>query len=158
MIFKPFKVGDMIEIDGVVGIVQEVQIFNMIMSTLDNKRVAFPNAKVTADKIVNLSGVDKRRVDLVFSISYSDNIKIAKEALENVVNSDPRVLKDPKPVIAASELADSGVSLVCQPWIKPQDYWDVYFDITEREKIELEKNGITIPFPQRDVHLYQEKK
>ena len=158
ILFKPFKVGDVVDVDGVVGTVEEIQMFNTIISSLDNKRVIFPNAKVTDDKIVNLSGVDKRRIDLVFGISYDDDIKTAKEALESVVGSDSRILKDPKPTIAVSELGDSSVNLVCRPWVKPTDYWGVYFDILEKGKLELEKRGITIPFPQRDVHLYNESK
>ena len=122
------------------------------------ERIIRENAKITGDNITNFSAIEKRRIDLVFGISYSDNIKVAKEALERVVSSDPRVLKDPKPVVAVSELGDSSVNLVCRPFVKPGDYWAVYFDTLEKGKLELEKNGITIPFPQQDVHFYQEKK
>ena len=158
IVFKPFKVGDFIEAAGTVGTVKEIQIFCTVLDHFDNRRIVVPNAKITGDNITNFSAIEKRRVDLVFGISYSDNIKTAKEALEKVVTSDPRVLKDPKPVIAVSELGDSSVNLVCRPFVKPQDYWNVYFDTLEKGKLELEKNGITIPFPQRDVHIYQEKK
>ena len=157
ILFKPFKIGDFIEAGGSMGTVEEIQIFNTIISTLDNRRVIMPNAKVTGDNITNFTAVAKRRVDLVFGISYEDNIKTAKEALEKAVAADSRILKDPKPVIAVSELADSSVNLVCRPWVKPSDYWDVYFSITEQGKLELEKSGITIPFPQRDVHIYNEQ-
>ncbi|MFH1460172.1 MAG: mechanosensitive ion channel domain-containing protein [Candidatus Omnitrophota bacterium] len=157
IIFKPFKVGDFIQAGGALGTVQEIQIFNTIIHTMDNRREFVPNAKITGDNITNFSDVDKRRVDLVFSISYSDNIKTAKEALKKVLAADERVLKDPKPVIAVSELADSSVNLVCRPWVKPEHYWDVYFDTIENGKIALEQNGITIPFPQTDVHLFKEK-
>jgi len=156
IIFKPFKVGDLVEIDSITGTVEELQIFNTIISTLDNKKVVFPNSKVTSDKIVNLSGVEKRRVDLIFGISYSDDIKTAKQALEHVVGNHDLVLKDPKPVIAVSELGDSSVNLVCRPWVKPENYWSVYFDLIENGKLELERRGITIPFPQRDVHIYKQ--
>ena len=158
IIFKPFKVGDFVEAGGTVGTVKEIQIFCTVLDHFDNRRIVVPNAKITGDNITNFSAIEKRRVDLVFGISYSDNIKVAKEALERVVNSDPRVLKDPKPVVAVSELGDSSVNLVCRPFVKPGDYWAVYFDTLENGKLELEKNGITIPFPQRDVHLYEEKK
>ena len=158
IIFKPFKVGDFVEAGGTVGTVKEIQIFCTVLDHFDNRRIVVPNAKITGDNITNFSAIEKRRIDLVFGISYSDNIKVAKEALERVVNSDPRVLKAPKPVIAVSELGDSSVNLVCRPFVKPTDYWAVYFDTLEKGKLELEKNGITIPFPQRDVHLYQEKK
>ena len=157
VIFKPFKIGDVVEIDGRVGTVKEIHIFNTIIHSLDNQRLIIPNAKVTGDTIVNLSGVEKRRIDLVFGISYEDSMQTAKEALEAVVAADPRVLKDPKPTIAVSELADSSVNLVCRPWVAPADYWDVYFSVIEKGKLELEKRGITIPFPQRDVHMYQSK-
>ncbi|MBN1493149.1 MAG: mechanosensitive ion channel [Candidatus Omnitrophica bacterium] len=157
IMFKPFKVGDLVQICGHIGVVKEIHIFNTIIHTPDNQRKIIPNASVTGDTITNLSAVDMRRVDLVFGISYNDNIKTAKEALERVVVADPRVLKDPAPTIAVSELGDSSVNLVCRPWCKPTDYWGVFFDITEKGKIELEKSGITIPFPQRDVHMFQEK-
>jgi small conductance mechanosensitive channel len=158
ILFKPFKAGDFVEVAGSTGTVKEVHIFNTILHTLDNRKVIVPNAKVTGDSIINLTTLDKRRVDLVFGISYKDDIKTAKEALEHVVMSDPRVLKDPKPSIAVSELSDSSVNLVCRPWVKPEDYWGVYFDTVEKGKLEMEKRGITIPFPQRDVHLFEEQK
>ena len=157
IIFKPFKVGDFIEAGGTIGTVEEIQIFNTILNHIDNRKIIIPNSKITGDNISNFSAIKKRRVDLVFGISYNDNIKTAKEALEKVISSDSRVLKDPKPVIAVSELGDSSVNLVCRPWVIPQDYWAVYFDTLENGKLELEKNGITIPFPQSDVHLYKEK-
>ena len=157
IIFKPFKVGDFIEAGGTIGTVEEIQIFNTILNYIDNRKIIIPNSKITGDNISNFSAIKKRRVDLVFGISYNDNIKTAKEALEKVISSDSRVLKDPKPVIAVSELGDSSVNLVCRPWVIPQDYWAVYFDTVENGKLELEKNGITIPFPQSDVHLYKEK-
>ncbi|MDD5070223.1 MAG: mechanosensitive ion channel [Candidatus Omnitrophica bacterium] len=158
IIFKPFKVGDFIQAGGTMGTVEEIQIFTTILNAPDNRKEIVPNAQITGGNITNFSAIEKRRIDLVFGISYSDNIKTAKEVLEKVVSSDLRVLKDPKPVIAVSELGDSSVSLVCRPWVKPQDYWNVYFDTLEKGKSELEKNGITIPFPQQDVHLFQEKK
>ena len=157
IMFKPFRAGDFITAAGTMGSVVEVQLFNTILNHPDNRRVVVPNAQITGGIISNFSDIERRRIDLVFGISYSDNIKKAKEILEGVVKNDPRVLKDPKPVIAVSELGDSSVNLVCRPWVKPQNYWDVYFDTLENGKVELEKNGITIPFPQRDVHLYEEK-
>ncbi len=158
ILFKPFKVGDFIGAGGTMGAVVEIQIFTTILNTPDNKREIIPNAQITGGNITNYSAVDNRRVDLVFGISYTDNIKNAKETLESVVTADPRVLKDPAPVIAVSELGDSSVNLVCRPWVKPEDYWTVYFDILEKGKLALEEKGITIPFPQRDVHFYEEKK
>lgn len=158
IMFKPFKAGDFIEAAGTAGIVKKVHIFSTTLHTLDNRKVIVPNAKLTGDNITNFTGLEKRRVDLVFGISYTDDIKTAKDALEHVVTSDSRVLKDPKPSIAVSGLGDSSVNLVCRPWVKPDDYWDVYFDTIENGKLEMEKRGITIPFPQRDIHLYEEKK
>ncbi|MBN3041129.1 MAG: mechanosensitive ion channel [Candidatus Omnitrophica bacterium] len=157
IIFKPFKTGDFITAAGTMGSVVEIQLFNTVLNHPDNRRIVIPNAQITGGIISNFSDIEKRRVDLIFGISYEDDIKTAKDALLRVVENDQRILKDPKPVIAVSELGNSSVNLVCRPWVKPGDYWDVYFDILEKGKIELEKNGITIPFPQTDVHLYQEK-
>ncbi|HBG61274.1 MAG: mechanosensitive ion channel protein [Omnitrophica WOR_2 bacterium GWF2_38_59] len=157
VIFKPFKVGDFIEAGGVMGTVQEVQIFNTVLNAPDNRRIIVPNAQVTGTSITNFSDIKNRRIDLIFGISYSDSMKKAKEVLLEVVKSDPRILKDPAPVVAVSELGDSSVNLVCRPWVKPGDYWAVYFDVLEEGKEALESNGITIPFPQRDIHVYEEK-
>lgn len=156
ILFKPFKVGDLIEAGGALGTVVEIQIFNTLLNTLDNRRVIIPNSNITGGNITNYTSLKKRRVDLVFGISYNDNIKTAKEALEAVLAANEKVLKNPAPTIAVSELGDSSVNIVCRPWVKPVDYWDVYFNTLEKGKLELEKRGITIPFPQRDVHLYKE--
>ncbi len=155
--FKPFKVGDFVQVCGDTGTVQEINIFNTIILSPDYQRKIIPNSKITGETITNFSDVDKRRVDLVFGISYTDNIKTAKDALQRVVADDARILKNPAPIIAVLELGESSVNIVCRPWCKPADYWSVYFDIIEKGKLELEKNGITIPFPQRDIHLFQEK-
>jgi small conductance mechanosensitive channel len=158
IVFRPFKVGDFIVAGGTTGTVTEIGIFTTTLSAPDNRKEIVPNAKITGDNITNFSDIENRRVDLVFGISYGDDMKKAKEVLMKVVTSDPRVLKNPAPVVAVSELGDSSVNLVCRPWVKPTDYWDVYFSIVEKGKEELEKAGITIPFPQRDVHIYEEKK
>ena len=134
VIFKPFKVGDFIEAGGVMGTVQEVQIFNTVLNAPDNRRIIVPNAQVTGTSITNFSDIKNRRIDLIFGISYSDSMKKAKEVLLEVVKSDPRILKDPAPVVAVSELGDSSVNLVCRPWVKPGDYWAVYFDVLEKGK------------------------
>ena len=157
IIFKPFKVGDFISAAGTMGTVVEIQIFNTILDHFDNRRIVIPNSKITGDNITNFSSIDKRRVDLVFGISYNDDIKKAKDVLLNIVKSDKRVLENPAPAVAVSELGNSSVNIVCRPYVKPSDYWAVYFDTLEKGKIELEKNGITIPFPQSDIHLYEEK-
>jgi small conductance mechanosensitive channel len=156
VLFKPFRVGDFVEAAGTMGSVREISIFNTVLNHPDNRRIILPNAQVTGAKIVNFTAIDRRRVDMVFGISYDDDIGKAKDILLNLVRSDSRVLKDPEPVVAVTELADSSVNIVCRPWTAPGDYWGVYFDTMENGKAELEKAGITIPFPQRDVHMITE--
>jgi small conductance mechanosensitive channel len=135
--------------------VKEIHIFNTILTTPDNKRVIVPNSKVTGDIIVNYSAEGILRVDMEFGISYGDHIPRAKEILENIVASDPRVLKDPAYAVAVKELGDSSVNFVVRPYVKVEDYWGVYFDVTEKVKLTFDEQGVSIPFPQRDVHLYQ---
>ena len=156
ILFKPFKVGDFIEGGGVLGTVKEIQIFNTILSSPGNRKIILPNSKVSGDTITNFTAIDSRRIDMTFGISYADDMKKARDVLTEVVTSDSRVLKTPAPVVAVSELGDSSVNLVCRPWVKPADYWAVYFDVTEKGKEALEANGLSIPFPQRDIHVYQE--
>lgn len=154
IIFKPYKIGDYIEAGGTEGIVEEIQIFNTILATLDNKQVILPNSMATGDKIINYSAKGTRRLDLIFGISYDDNIGTARDALMKVIKEDKRYLDSPEPFVGVDALADSSVNLACRPWVKVEDYWDMYFDLQEKGKIELEAAGITIPFPQRDVHNY----
>ena len=158
LLFRPFKIGDFIVAAGTMGSVSDIGIFTTILFGPDGRKETVPNSKLLSDNITNFSDIEKRRVDLVFGISYSDDMKKAKDVLMKVVTSDPRVLKDPAPTVAVSELGDSSVNLVCRPYCKASDYWSVYFDTVEKCKEELEKAGMTIPFPQRDVHIYQEKK
>ncbi len=158
ILLKPFKVGDFVEAGGVMGTVKKVSVFNTVLGSPDNRKILVPNSKIIADSITNFSDIDMRRVDMTFGISYGDNIKTAKEVLDKILASDGRILKEPAPVVAVSELADSSVNIVCRPWVKPADYWGVYFDTLEKGKAELEAAGITIPFPQTDVHLFEEKK
>ncbi len=155
IVFRPFKVGDYVEAGGNSGVIEEISIFNTIMKTPDNKKVIIPNSQVTGGSIVNYSAKEDRRVDMVFGIGYNDDIKLAKETLEEIVKSDSRVLAEPAPTIAVSELADSSVNFVCRPWVKTADYWGVYFDITEKVKLTFDEKGISIPFPQQDVHMHQ---
>ena len=156
--FRPFKVGDFIEAGGVSGIVEGIQIFSTQMRTGDNKAVIVPNAGIIGGNITNYSAKETRRVDLVFGIGYDDDIKKAKDVLTELVNDDERILKDPEPVIAVSELADSSVNFVCRPWVKTADYWGVYFDLTEAVKLRFDKEGISIPYPQQDVHMHTVEK
>ena len=155
ILFRPFKAGDFIEAGGTAGVVEEVQIFATRIRTGDNKEITVPNASITAGCIVNYSAKDTRRIDLVFGIGYDDDLAAAKNILSEVVSSDERVLQDPAPLIAVGELADSSVNFVVRPWVKTQDYGAVRFDLTERVKLEFDRQGISIPFPQTDVHLHQ---
>jgi len=154
LIFRPFKVGDFIEIAGVSGVVQKIQIFTTELHSPDNKKIIVPNGGVISGNITNYSANETRRVDMVFGIGYSDDIDAAKAVLQSVVASEPRVLGVPAPTIAVVELADSSVNLVCRPWVNTADYWDVYFNITEAAKKALDAQGISIPFPQRDIHIH----
>ena len=153
--FRPFKVGDFVEAGGVSGVVEGIKIFSTQMRTGDNKAIIVPNSNITGNNITNYSANDTRRVDLVFGIGYDDDIKQAKEILMDIVKKEKRILEDPAPMIAVSELADSSVNFVVRPWVKTDDYWDVYFHLTEAVKVRFDKEGISIPYPQQDVHMHQ---
>lgn len=155
MVFRPFRVGDFIEAGGVSGVVEEVQIFTTSLKTPDNRAVVLPNSQVTGGAITNYSAKDIRRVDLVFGIGYGDDMRQARAVIERVLAAEERVLQDPAPTVAVSELADSSVNLVCRPWVRTEDYWPVYFDLTEAMKTAFDAEGLSIPFPQTDVHLHQ---
>lgn len=156
IVFRPFKAGDFIEAGGVSGIVEDIQVFATKIRTGDNKEITVPNAGITGGNIVNYSAKETRRVDMKFGIAYDDDIKKAKETLEAILKADARVLEDPAPTIAVSELGDSSVNLICRPWVKSADYWGVFWDTHEKVKTEFDAAGLSIPFPQRDVHLYQQ--
>jgi len=155
IIFRPFRVGDYIEGAGVAGTVEEIQIFTTTMVTPDNKTVIIPNAALTGDNIVNWTLKGTRRVDLIMGIGYDDDIDKAKQIMRDVLSADDRILKEPAPQIAMVELADSSVNFVVRPWVQASDYWAVYMDTTEKLKKAFDANGINIPYPQRDVHVYQ---
>lgn len=157
VLFQPFKKGDFIEGGGTMGIVDEIQIFTTRLTTPDNKLIIIPNSKLMGDNITNFSAHPTRRVDFKFGVSYTDDLKKVKEVLTRIVNEDRRVLKDPAPTIAVSELADSSVNLVVRVWVDKADYWNVFFETTEKVKLTFDAEGICIPFPQRDIHLYQAK-
>jgi small conductance mechanosensitive channel len=158
LIFRPFRRGDFVEAGGANGKVQDINIFTTVLSTPDNKRVIVPNAQITGKTIVNYNVNETRRVDLVAGIGYGDDIRKARDVLERVVVGHELVLTDPAPVIEVSELADSSVNLIVRPWVKSEDYWRVYWDLTQAIKLEFDKEGISIPFPQRDVHLFEASK
>jgi small conductance mechanosensitive channel len=157
IIFKPFKVGDFIEGAGVTGVVEEIQIFTTQLATPDNKTIIIPNAKLTADNIVNYTVKGTRRADMVFGIGYEDDIDKARDIITEILSKDERVLKDPPLQVAVSELADSSVNFVARAWVNAGDYWGVVFGATEAVKKRFDAEGISIPFPQRDVHLYEHK-
>ena len=155
LIFKPYRVGDFVEVAGVSGSVAKVLVFTTELNTGDNKRVIIPNGQAMGGTITNYSTNDIRRVDLVMGIGYDDDIDKAKKVLEEVLAADERVLKDPEPNIAVVELADSSVNFVVRPWVNKEDYWGVYFDLTEGVKKRFDQEGISIPYPQSDVHMHQ---
>ena len=150
--FKPFKVGDFINAAGESGVVEEINLFSVLLKTGDNKQIIVPNSSIIGGNITNFSAKDTRRVDFVFGIGYDDDLKLAKSTLEEIINSDERVLKDPAPFVAVSELADSSVNFVVRAWVKSSDYWGVYFDTLERVKLTFDEKGISIPYPQMDIH------
>jgi small conductance mechanosensitive channel len=155
IIFRPFKAGDFVEAGGVAGVVEDIQVFATKIRTGDNKEITVPNGAITGGSIVNYSAKDTRRVDMVFGIGYDDDILQAKRILNEILVADDRILKDPEPMIAVSELADSSVNFVVRPWVSSGDYWPVLFDTTEKVKLEFDKQGVSIPFPQTDVHLHK---
>lgn len=156
LIFRPFKAGDFIEAGGAQGVVQEISIFTTVLNSLDNRKIIIPNSGVTGGNITNFTANAARRVDLVAGISYTADMAKAKEVIQGMLAEQPKVLKDPAPTVEVVELADSSVNLVVRPWCKTSDYWDVYFSVTQAIKEALDAAGIAIPFPQRDVHLFQE--
>jgi small conductance mechanosensitive channel len=155
IVLRPFRKGDYVEAGGTAGIVQEIQVFSTVLVTPDNRRVIVPNAKITSDNIINYSALPTRRLDLVFGVSYGDPIPKVKEILQRVASQDARILKDPAPQIMVSEMADSSVNFILRIWMNTSDYWAVKFDTTEKVKMTFDAEGVTIPFPQRDVHLFQ---
>jgi len=155
VIFKPFKIGDYIEAGGCGGTVEEIEIFTTTLRSGDNKIIIIPNTKVSGDKIVNYSAKESRRIEIIVGVSYATNLDKAKKALEGIINAEKRILQDPAPVIAVMELAESSVKIVMRPWVKTGDYWDVFFTLQEQIKKCFDSEGIEMPFPQRDVHLYQ---
>jgi len=151
--FRPFKSGDYVEVGGVAGSVEAIQIFQTVLKTPDNKMVVVPNSGVIGSPITNYSRHDTRRVDLTIGVSYSSDLKLTKKVIQEALEKDERILKDHDITIGVVALADSSVNFVVRPWCKTADYWDVYFDSNQAIKEALDANGIEIPFPQMDVHL-----
>jgi len=154
MIFRPFKIGDLIEAQGEVGVVKEIEIFTTRLIGRSNKEVILPNGALSNGNIVNYSTEGTRRVDLTFGVSYDSDIKKTKEVLMNVISAHPKVINDPVPTVNVLELADSSINFTVRPWCKTEDYWTVYFDVTEQTKEALDTAGIEIPYP----HQVQIKK
>ena len=156
ILFKPFKIGDFVEAGGIAGIVERISIFSTQLRTGDNRQIIVPNAGIYGDVITNFSAKATRRIDLVIGISYDDNIKQARDIIQQILDQEERILADPEPVIVVGELGDSSVNLWVRPWVKTADYWPVHWQLLETIKTTFDEQGISIPFPQRDVHLYQE--
>jgi small conductance mechanosensitive channel len=154
IVFKPYTVNDVVNLGGTIGTVLEVGVFNTVLLTGDNREIIIPNGAITSDKIENMTKQETRRIDMVFGIGYDDDLRKAKEILDGLVKADERILAEPAPVIVVGELADSSVNLLCRPWVKTPDYWAVLWDLTEKTKLAFDENGISIPFPQRDVHVH----
>ncbi len=157
LVFRPYKVGDVIEAQGHIGKVDEIQIFNTILKTPDNKTIIIPNSPISTDSIINYSSQGRRRVDFSIGIGYDDDIDQAKKVIMEVINKDERIHRDPEPFIAVSELADSSVNFTVRVWAAVDDYWGIYFDNLELIKKALDANNISIPYPQTDVHLHTVK-
>ncbi|HON37221.1 MAG: mechanosensitive ion channel [Pseudomonadota bacterium] len=155
IIFKPFKAGDYIEGAGVAGTVDKIQIFTTTLKTPDNKLVIIPNSKIMSDNIVNYSAHETRRVDMPFRVSYQDDIDKVRKILRNIVDNDHRILKDPAAMIIVKTLDENSVNIELRVWVKTADYWGVYFETVEEAKKQFDANGVKIPFPQRDVHVYR---
>jgi small conductance mechanosensitive channel len=155
LIFKPYKVGDFLDAAGVTGVVSEIQIFNTVLKTPDNKVVIVPNGAISNGIITNFSKEATRRVDLGFGIGYGDDIAKARSVIEALIAADERILSDPPSLVVVSELADSSVNFTVRVWVNAPDYWGVFFAMTENVKLAFDREGISIPFPQQDVHVHQ---
>ena len=155
LVFKPFKSGDFVEAGGTAGTVNKIGIFTSTMTTPDNKEIIVPNGAIYSGTITNFSAKETRRVDMVVGIGYDADLLKAKQVLQEMVEADPRILQEPAPTIAVAELADSSVNFVVRPWVQSADFWGVKFDFTEAVKLRFDKEGISIPFPQMDVHLHK---
>ncbi|PID72285.1 MAG: mechanosensitive ion channel protein MscS [Desulfobulbus propionicus] len=155
ILFGPFKVGDVVTAGGVTGKVHQVDIFSTIIMSPDNQKIIVPNSAITSDVITNVNAEPTRRIDMVVGIGYDDDIREAKATLEQLVNADSRILKEPATTIAVAELADSSVNLIVRPWVKTKDYWNVRLDLTENIKLTFDEKGISFPYPQQDVYMHK---
>lgn len=156
IIFRPFEVGNYIEASGVSGTVEEINLFSTTLVTINNQTITVPNSTIINSNIINYSSKPTRRIDHTFGIAYGDDIKLAKEIMLQVIHEDERVLSEPAPFVAVSELAENSVNFTFRAWVKNEQYWDVHFDMLEKVKLAFDKNNISIPFPQMSVHLTKE--
>ena len=157
IIFRPFKVDDFVKVADEEGFVEKVQIFTTQIRTFDNRTIIIPNAVITNGKITNYTDKEVRRVDLSIGISYGDNIKHAIDSLMEILNNHPKILKDPAPFVGVTGFGDSSIDLTVRPWCKTEDYWDVFFEVNHLIKEQFDAKGVSIPFPQRDVHIFEHK-
>lgn len=155
ILFKPFKLGDFVEAAGISGVVEQIRIFNTVMRTGDNREITVPNAHIYGGVITNYSARETRRIDLVIGIGYDDNIKTAKKLVEDIISKDSRLLSDPEPTIMVSELGESSVDIAVRPWVNTGDYWPARGDLLQTIKETFDAEGISIPYPQRDLHMIQ---
>jgi small conductance mechanosensitive channel len=155
VLFRPYRVGDFVEAAGIAGVVEQVQILTTVLKTGDNKQIIVPNGQIMDSIITNYSANDTRRVDMVVGVSYDDDLDKVRATIQELIDAEERILDEPAPTIAVSELADSSVNFVVRPWVKTPDYWGVMFDLTEAIKKRFDRDGISFPFPQQDVHLYK---
>jgi len=155
LVYRPYDIGDLVDIGGTFGTVEAMTIVSTTLRKLDNQKVIVPNNKIWGDIVTNVTGTSKRRVDMMFGIGYSDDIAKAQKILEEILANHEAILKDPEPVVRVHELGDSSVNFVVRPWVETDNYWDVYWDITRSVKERFDAEGVSIPFPQRDVHLHQ---
>jgi len=157
IIFRPFKVGDVIDAGGAMGTVEDINLFSTIIVPVDKSTIIVPNSAIIGGNIINYSNREVRRVDHVFGIGYNDDLKLAKETLMQIIKDDARVLEDPAPLVAVGELGDNSVNFTFRAWTKSDDYWDVYFDMLEKVKLTFDEKGISIPYPQMDIHMNETK-
>jgi small conductance mechanosensitive channel len=154
LIYRPFDIGDIVDVNGAFGTVRYMSLVNTTIHTFDNQSVIVPNNQIWQNAIKNLTGQETRRVDMTFGISYGDDVEKAERILSDIVSSGDKVLKEPEPLIHLHELGDSSVNFIVRPWVRTEDYWETYWHITREVKLRFDAEGISIPFPQRDVHLY----
>lgn len=153
LIFKPFKPGDFIEAQGFIGIVKEIQIFNTILVTIDNRKIIIPNGGLSGSSMINYSALETRRVDITFSTSYNDDIEKSKSVILEAIKTIPYIHHEPEPFVRVIELGENSINIISRVWVNTQDYWNCYHDLIEKVKYAMDKNGISIPFPQQDVHI-----